>query len=61
MRLPKPIYELIPFFYFLIGCSIFILVESPLAIISTFLFFLASGLVWKMRKLYRNDPWEQHR
>lgn len=53
MRLPKPIYEAIPYIYIISAFLTVLLVDSLLSFFSGFFFGYAGWLVWRTRKDYR--------
>ncbi len=59
MVIRKPVYEMLPYAYLLIGVLVIMLLESPLALISGVLFYAAGAAVWVMRSTYRRRNSEQ--
>lgn len=55
MVLAKPIYEPIPYLYLLIAIGLFFLLDSPLALLSCALFYIAGSMVWVKRSMFRRD------
>lgn len=53
MRLPKPIYEAIPYIYIISAVLTVFLVDSLLSFFSGFFFGYAGWMVWRTRKDYR--------
>jgi len=53
MQLPKSLYEILPFFYILIGMGVILFLESPIAVISGGLLVAAGVLVLQMRRRNR--------
>lgn len=53
MRLPTPIYEALPYLYFMGAILCVVLVKSPLTLFSAVLLTFAGWMVWRMRKNYR--------
>lgn len=53
MRLPKPIYEAIPYIYIISAVLTILLVDSIISFFSGFFFGYAGWMVWRTRKDYR--------
>lgn len=54
MRLPGPIYESLPYLYFIGALLSIILIGTPLSLFSAVLLTYAAWMVWKSRKDYRS-------
>ncbi len=55
MRLPRTLYELLPWAYLLVGAAILLMINTPLAYLSGGLFYLAGALTWVQRSEYRRQ------
>jgi hypothetical protein len=51
--LPKPLYETLPYLYFLVGSALWIASNSPLQIIAGMLLYFAGAQQWVLRSNYR--------
>ncbi|MCW8884297.1 MAG: hypothetical protein OQK12_03455 [Motiliproteus sp.] len=53
MVIQKPVYEVLPYVYIVIGILVVIALDSPLTYLSGALFYTAGSAVWVMRSAYR--------
>lgn len=54
MRLPTPLYESLPYLYFIGAILCVVLLHSPITLFSALLLTFAGWMVWRMRKNYRS-------
>lgn len=53
MWLPDRIYEMLPYLYAIAGFSTAVYFDTPIGYVSGFLLLLTAGIVWMMRRDYR--------
>lgn len=53
MVIRKPVYEVLPYAYMLVGVLLVLLLDNPLIYISGALLYIAGAAVWVMRSAYR--------
>lgn len=53
MWLPDRIYEVLPYLYAIAGFSTAVYFDTPVGYVSGFLLLLTAGIVWMMRRDYR--------
>ena len=53
MVIHKPVYEVLPYAYIVIGILVVMALDSPLTYLSGALFYAAGAAVWVMRSAYR--------